>query len=364
MPEWAGPGALSLRASPCMLALGETDAGADPRDSVSVQRLGEFFPGEQSRRGDESFQLYERIDDLPWLRERIERDRTSANYQGSPLWPMQVLAAHPALAAWFGLGGAVADRHCCLPSCESIRQRLARLRDLGMGTCWTFAAYRGDEPLTERAYVRAFLEDRTLPCAAEDSRDFLHDWSYHFLSLLLPDFLEGIRVNVDILLRLAARVRLPTKQRWGVYGCSEDASGRLVTRFVDEALPYEEAIARRIAIGIDVLTARPVQALLESMAGREDKAVEISRPCALYLGPPTQASLQHLLPEVATVLVTGAVGLSVAPQDDGGFVTHAWRRLKALDDALTGIDETVSCAIPPQTMSRLLAYLTELRRSR
>lgn len=361
---WLGVGELRLHASPRPLALGEHELGIDPCDSVSLLDLGQFHPALEDGAQAGAFQVYERIKGLPWLRERLEHDRTSANYQGNPLWPLQVLAGHPALADWFGLRGAADDSRCCVPGGRAVMHRLARLREAGLGTTWSFAPYRDGEPFSDQEYVHAFLQDRTLPCASEDSRDFLHDWSYHFISLLLPDFLESIRLNLEILMLLAAKIRLPTRDRWGIYGHSEDADGQQLTRFIDEALPYDEAIARRIAIEVDVLTARPVQSLLESIEGREARAAAISWPCALYLGPPTQASLCHLLPELATVLGGGLGGLPDHPACETDFVTHAWQCLDAMETTLAARPQPGPCSMPPGTMPRVLAHLSGLRRLR
>jgi hypothetical protein len=361
---WSGLGELRLHASPRPLVLGEHAPGVDPCDSVSLLDLGQFHPALEDGAAAGAFQVYERITDLPWLRERLERDRTSANFQGNPLWPLQVLAGHPALAGWFGLNGAADDFRCCVPGGRAVTHRLARLCEAGLGTTWSFAPYGDGEPFSDRKYLHAFLHDRTLPCAPEHSRDFVHDWSYHFISLLLPDFLENIRLNLEILLRLAATVRLPTRVRWGIYGHSEDADGLLLTRFIEEALPYDEAIARRIATEVDVLTARPVQALLASIEGKEARAVAISQPCVLYLGPPTQASLRHLLPELEAVLGEGLAGLPDRPRCETAFVTHAWRCLSAMEATLAGLSQPGPCCVPSGTMPRVLTHLNGLRRLR
>lgn len=141
-------------------------------------------------------------------------------------------------------------------------------------------------------------------------------------------------------------------------------STQQLTRFIDEALPYDEAIARRIAIEVDVLTARPVQALLESLAGHEARATAISRSCALYLGPPTLASLCHLLPELAAVLGGSLADLPDHPACATGFVAHAWQCLAAMAATLAARPQPGPCSVPPDTLPRLLTHLSGLRQRR
>ena len=356
-----GLGEINLALTPMPLKIGETSIDANLHDYVSLYNLGSFIRKPPGHGDHDAFKLYERIAGLPWMREKLERDRTSANYQGNPLWPTHVLKKMPYLASYFGLIDATDDKRCCIPGHQAINMRLGALLEAGLDTAWSFAAYQDEQPFSDRAYVDAFVRNRTLPCAAEDTRDFLHDWSYHFISLLLPKFLEGVRLNVEILLYLAKKITIPTLTYWNIYGHSEDERGQTKSLKIEEELAYHDAIARRIAIEIDVLTARPVQALMEILEGRPENARRIARFCGLFLSPPTQSSLRQLLPEIGLVIDSKNSDLAESPVTEISFVDFASHTLVELDAKLAHLEAYRKWHVPHDTMPALFAKIDLLR---
>lgn len=233
-----------------------------PLSYVSLRHAGTL-----TVEGDE-FRLVVRYPEGLWSVQRLEQDRLSANFQGNPLWPELTLAPYPNLSAFFGLDGSSNEEACILPLPSLIQKRLRSL-----------FVERGDKVFyfveaadwTDCRYVDAFLDHGQLPYARLHDRDSIHDWSYHFVTLLFPDYLENLRLNLRFIRDHLDRFQGQTSYAWNYYGHSLDANHRFESHPRIEAMPHVDAIYRQMAISLDVFTAKIVQLLNMRRHGLLDK---------------------------------------------------------------------------------------------
>lgn len=190
-----------------------------------------------------------------WQAVRLEKNRLSANFQGSPLWPALALAQFKNLQNYFGLDGASSKSVCLIPTPSTINQKLAGLL--------APLAFRFSEkmPICEKEYVDNFIDQGILPMAPIDDRDSVHDWSYHFVTFLFPEYMENVRQTLLFIRGNLSLFQGSVVRGWNFYGHSHDANGNMKGEAIPEQLYYQDAIYRQMAISLDVATAKIVQLL-------------------------------------------------------------------------------------------------------
>lgn len=253
---------------------------------VTLIHQGTFSDGE----GD-SYRILSRVQGSSWSARRLERDRLSANFQGDPLWPKKVLAKYKALSEYFALNSSAED--CCiLPMTKTINRKLGLLTGSESG----FRDLRDySQPISDRAYVDAFIEYGILPMGEIQDRDSVHDWAYHFVTFLLPDYLMRVR---EALAFVRARIHLchgETEYAWNYYGHTLNAQGQMQGRPVKEKMAHVDAVYRQMAISLDVATAKPVQLLALELAGRIQACQGEQRSVGVYMGGVTQEAIDQIL---------------------------------------------------------------------
>ncbi len=254
----------------------------------------------------ERYRLVKRLDDAKWSAVRLERDRLSANFQGNPLWPHQVLQTYKQLSDHFGLEGAYTADACLLPSVETINQKL---NSIGLGD-FTFQN-AGEITLTDQAYVDAFIDDGYLPMAAPEDRDSIHDWSYHFLTLLFTDYLENVRLNLAWIRKNIGVFEGQVVRNWNYYGHRQDTYKKFIGEIKPEAMDWADAIYRQMAISLDVCTAKIVQILCMEQRGLLEKCSGELNIVSIFSNGVTDESLARILwlePEPDSILSPPAVG--------------------------------------------------------
>jgi hypothetical protein len=219
-----------------------------------------------------------------WLRVRIEENRVSANFQVNPLCVPFILRRYPQLLHYFAIH---ADGFCyryvggkdfftlsadslTLPGYSDLNAKLQEIHSrVGVSSCFTFlpvdsyrtAAAHGGFP-EDAEYVQRFIESHFLPLGRPHTRNFAHDWSYHFSALLFPEILENLRLTIIEVLR-GTDWRVEAREyEWNYYGHSLDESGEIQGQKKKELQTYSAYIYRQIAIAIDVVTAKIVKLLV------------------------------------------------------------------------------------------------------
>ncbi len=208
--------------------------------------------------GEDLYRILTRLPDGEWSALRLEKDRLSANFQGNPLWPKLCLAAYPGLSQYFGLSASATATACILPMAKTVNRALGELF-AGQGFK-AFGFAEGINP-SERSYVDLFIDEGKLPMADVVERDSIHDWSYHFMTLLFPEYLENVRLTLKHIRDHLSLFSGSTAYAWNYYGHSLDENENMKGHAVIEEMPYEAAIYRQMAISLDVATAKIVQLL-------------------------------------------------------------------------------------------------------
>tara|TARA_Y100001935_G_C17308278_1_gene513898 strand:- start:2571 stop:3626 length:1056 start_codon:yes stop_codon:yes gene_type:complete len=246
---------LDLLSNPEILQIESVESDFDKEDCVSLVHRGTF------RIGGESFRLISRNGDSEWSGMRLEKDRISANFQGSPLWPQKALEDFPNLIAFFNLKSCSSDRSCILPMDSVINHRLRALDIQG------FSFKRRDSEISCEEYVDSFLAQGVLPMAPLVDRNSIHDWSYHFVTFLIPEYLESVQANLKWIRDRISLYSGLTNYSWNYYGHTLDDQGKMISFGIQEEMTYRDAIYRQMAVSLDVATAKIVQLLLLERTG-------------------------------------------------------------------------------------------------
>ena len=225
----------------------------------------------------EEYRLLSRKLGLNWAATRLEQNRLSANFQGSPLWPQQVLARYPSLLRHFRLVDNASENSCILPMPATINSFLHQLPDCE----FKFQEFTGE--LSIKRYVDSFIDSKVLPMAKAIDRDSVHDWSYHFITLLFPEYLEGLRSNIQFVREHLDLFSGETGYEWPYYGHGLNAEGQMELESKAENLTYRDAIYRQMAIALDVATAKIVQILSVEAKGMLHKCQTEIQAIAPYL---------------------------------------------------------------------------------
>ena len=223
-----------------------------------------FNKGKAHRKKDlkATHRVLEKNIDSNWGAYQLERDRISANFQGNPLWPYNVLKKYQNIIKHFDLLPQLTQNICLIPTLEKINNDLESIKL--KNNKFKFYELKVDEKISEKEYVNMFIDQNLLPMATEKNRDSIHDWSYHFLTMLFPKYLELVQ---DCLRGI--RNNLPHKNElnlysWNYYGHTVDFEGKM--RGIEKTceMTCHDAIYRQMAISLDVATAKPIQLLLLS----------------------------------------------------------------------------------------------------
>ncbi|MGE0528986.1 MAG: hypothetical protein AB7G93_10460 [Bdellovibrionales bacterium] len=216
----------------------------------------------------ERYRLLSRVFGASWSATRLERDRVSANFQGNPLWPKQVLQNYSNLSYHFGLTSSVYHDFALIPLAETINTKLRQLSaEIGPTSEKEFV-FESVQEMSDRDYVDMFINNGRFPMAALEDRDSIHDWSYHFLTMLFGEYLENVRLTLACIRDQLGRFQGRVNRTWNYYGHKRDRSGVIVGERVTEEMTYENAIYRQMAISMDVVTAQIVQLLYLERKGR------------------------------------------------------------------------------------------------
>lgn len=205
----------------------------------------------------EEFRILMRIHDLPWSVVRLEKDRLSANFQGNPCWPQIILAPYQHLSDYLGLSQSVCENVCFVPTIETINQKIKGLllraaaplnEDLFL-FC-DESRYVGCTPtaLSDKSYVDTFIDSGYLPMGNLNSLDSIHDWSYHFMSLMFPQFLKNIRSTLRVIRDHVSKFVGSTSYAWNYYGHTLDKDGKFRATQKLEHMNYDSAIYRQMAV--------------------------------------------------------------------------------------------------------------------
>jgi hypothetical protein len=286
--------------------------------------------------GGETYRVLSRVPGARWRALRLERDRLSANFQGHPLWPHKALARYPKLSASLGLAGAYSKDVCLLPDMDTAN---GFLRVLGLG----HFQFRGAQPASDRAYVDAFIDRRVLPMADVLGRDSIHDWSYHFLTFLFPEYLESVRANLEWIRAHLHRFEGKVTRAWVHYGHGRDESGRMTIDAREERTAWEEAIYRQMAVSLDVCTAKIVQILCVDESGQIERCRSELNIVSVFSAGVTDESLAVLLwlePRLKETLSAPRRGRPLYPEDTMNYLRAKLAELENL------------CAMDPRAEER------------
>lgn len=281
---------LDLVAEPRLLRI---EGRWDRRASLEFVSLS--FAGTLALDG-ERYVVLVRAPGRPWTISRLEQDRLSANFQGNPLWPKQALSAYPKLSDYFGLSASASEDACLIPTYETVNAKLRALVDERFGYR-ALASYPRDASgqVSSRAYVDAYIDRRELPIGDARDRDGVHDWSYHFVSLLFPALMDNIRRTLSTIREQLRLFHGDTIYDWNYYGHTLDAKGNTAGQPRRERLAYAEAIYRQMAIALDVGTAKVVQILAMERAGQLDRQGHELGLVRTYLAGVGPAAIRNVL---------------------------------------------------------------------
>lgn len=282
--------ALNIISEPTPL---QTEAAATPIASseyVTIQHRGTLKVG-----GDE-YRLISRLPTARWGAGRLERDRLSANFQGDPLWPQFVLQKYPNLLRYFALTGNSDEQNCILPMTKTINRNLVELANSEFGFM-DYADYPFDEvgKVSARTYVDTFIDRGRLPMAPLEDRDSIHDWSYHFITFLFPEYLESVRQNLLFIRGNLYRFAGEATHSWNYYGHAVDEHGQMRGHGVVETMAYSEAIYRQMAIALDVATAKFVQLMRLELKGKVEQCKAERAAVGVFLSGVSAASVRKIL---------------------------------------------------------------------
>lgn len=245
----------------------------------------------------EQYRLISRVESGDWKAVRLEKNRLSANFQGSPLWPQRALQRYPALSAFFGLSESSSENVCLIPTVETINRKLQKL----MSHDYRFERHK---PLNAREYVNRFIDLRALPMAAIEDRDSVHDWSYHFLTFLFTDYLENVRASLKFIRDNLDVFQGEVVRTWNYYGHSL-IEGQMRGVAVESRLSHQDAVFQQMAISLDVCTAKIVQILCLKERDLLEKCRSEVSFLETFLSPINEAALKKHLwlePEIDALL--------------------------------------------------------------
>jgi hypothetical protein len=232
------------------------------------------------------------------------------------------------LSANFGLGYS-SEQVCLIPTTETINAGLKKL--FGSNAF----GFEDDQKISDREYVDRFIDLRRLPMAPLEERDSVHDWSYHFVTFLFPEYIENVRLTLAWIRENIGRFSGDVVREWNYYGHTQDASGAMKGHLRTEKMPYTAAIYRQMAISLDVTTAKIVQILcLGEQAALTKCNRELNQIRTFFKGV-TPASLKSIL------WLEKDVVLPLPPPGHRGFkvsdepLEYFKRILSSLDQKLT-----------------------------
>lgn len=246
--------------------------------------------------GDEYYRLVSRPDSAPWNVARLEKNRLSANFQGNPLWPVRVLQNYPQLREYFGLNDAATELSCILPLARTINAKMQSLTQSSFAF-QLIEDYPRDSHghIDTRDYVDTFIDQRKLPMAELTDRDSIHDWSYHFVTLLFSTYLENVRLNLLYIRENLDRFHGTTRYAWNYYGHTLDSEGQMRGKGVIEEMDARDAVYRQMAIALDVATAKPVQLLGLEQKGLIEKCPSEVEAIRVFSDGVRQEAVHHIL---------------------------------------------------------------------
>jgi len=295
-----------------------------------------------------------------WAATRLERDRLTANFQGNPLWPVDILSDYPRLARLFGLYPSLSARACVIPTAETINARIAELTadDEVQFRFRAVDEYRSscDGTIGEQDYVDTFIDEAVFPISPIATKDSLHDWSYHFMTLLFPRYAGGIRAALARVRARSVGLDGEVSRVWNYFGHTLDERGNFKPDLRTERLPYRAAIYRQMAITLDSATAKPVQLLAMKRRGRLDRcAGEVEAASQLLAGVSAETLQRVLFLERPQTLVEAPARRTDASAPD--IISYMGARLDQLDQrARELVDDRLAAA----RQAAFAAYLAEV----
>jgi hypothetical protein len=235
-----------------------------------------------------------------WRIERIEVDKLTADLQGDPRWPAAALGRYPGLSGFLGLLRSYEDEFIAIPSAGTINKKLARLGEYyPLRFDFQGAAGCARTLINVRCYVDQFIDFQRIPMQRPTTRPGIHDWSYHFLSMLFPDQLRNLRLNLALIRAASLSYLGAADDQWVYYGHTSDRAGRLVGVPRAEGIGARVAVYRRMGIAIDTMTGRLIQLLNAESAGMLDRCPSALELASLFLSPPSPESMRRILPYAA-----------------------------------------------------------------
>jgi hypothetical protein len=296
----------------------------------------------------EEFRILMRIHDLPWSVVRLEKDRLSANFQGNPCWPQIILAPYQHLSDYLGLSQSVRENVCFVPTIETINQKI---KDLLLGAaplnedlfffCDESRYERCTSPgLSDKSYVDTFIDFGYLPMGNLNSLDSIHDWSYHFISLMFPQLLKNIRSTLRVIRDHVSKFVGSTSYVWNYYGHTLDKDGKFRATQKLEHMNYDSAIYRQMAVSLDVGTAKIIQLLMAERNGLLNQVSTEIAWCELFMtgvhldGIKSLLYLENGLEKIFSPKVSGKGGYN------GHLIPDCHHWLARLDDQATLLNDT------------------------
>lgn len=269
---------------------------AEQIPSISCEYMGEFFCDAGK------FHQIRRMDSWPWFIARTKSDLIAGNFQGNPLWPSRCLRDFPSIKGFFGLSDDESVSECVIPDAVTINKRLELIStDLGESINYKYAvSIAENERLASSLefYVDSFVDRRLLPFGLPGTIDFLHDWSYHFLPLLYPFYLENIRLCLSHIRKRLFEfsfVSEKVSRQWNYYGHSLDSNGQYISDYRNEELSIRTTIYRQMARAIDVCTARVTQLSVCLVNGHRQQLKSALKDFAIFIGPLSNTAIERVL---------------------------------------------------------------------
>ena len=290
---------IRFEAQPQILKVEAPESSINALEYVSLKHCG--FVDIQCEREQESFRILSLLEKGRWKADRLEKNKLSANFQGNPLWPAKSLQGYDFLMKYFGLVGSYSEDLCVIPSTNTINSKILALHSAkGIETDRIFLFketidYSSDSIVGNRAYVDTFIDQRKLPMAPVEFRDSVHDWSYHFITLLFTDYLEAIRLSLSHI-----RASIPEDPNlydyeWNYYGHQLNKKGEMQGCERTSKLTRKSAVYQQMAISLDVATAKIIQLLAIRKQGLLERCQSEVAAVELYMSGDAKAIVDRIL---------------------------------------------------------------------
>ena len=187
------------------------------------------------------------------------------------------------------------------------------------------------------------------------TRDSVHDWSYHFVTLLFDEFLENLRLTLKVIRGHLSHFTGETQYHWNYYGHSLDPTGNIKGHTVGEKMTYDQAIYRQMAISLDVTTAKLIQILLLHKKGMIDRCQSEIRWMETYLRGVSFESIQKILPFECHLEEKIELPANLGIHLNSGLMDYCFEKLRQLNELAESLKNAELILYRKQVFEQLLS---------